>query len=371
MNQSPQFTILILDDEGEISSLLPEDISGRYRIVELRSADEMLDFIDSPDFSTDTCIGLIDVVLGEDDDTDGISLIKELVEEQIFFPVIFISNDNRTAQKARALDVGSYAYIEKSDLPESDSALRAALVRAEGALAYRQSFHISDINEWGRRAMILVGSLEHEVANLIQPINNHCVRINNNSSDAIKVREIAQNLADSVTDLSELIAATFEFIKTGLPRQVGRNIDVASVIRQVSENMNMTYSRIEFVDTQTAIPYPIDDIRLKQIIANLIDNAIKYGDKDSKIVVGIEILQDCLEIYVSNYGTPIQKKRDVRKLFLPTYRGQSAEERRGQGLGLAIVKALAQMYSGQVFHRAFTDIGAAKGNTFGIRLPLR
>jgi len=371
MNQTAQFTIIILDDQGEIFSLLPEDIRGKYRIIELRTADQLLDFVDSAEFSTDTCIGLIDVELDEADGIDGISLINELAKEQIFFPVIFISNDNRTAQKTRAVNVGSYAYIEKSDLPESDSALRAALVRAEGALVYRQSFHISDINEWGRRAMILVGSLEHEVANLIQPINNHCVRIiKSNNSDTDSATQIAQNLLDSVTDLSELIGATFAYIKTGLPRHANKEIDLVGVVRQVAANMNHTCSRIVFRGPNAAAFYAIDEIRLKQIIANLIDNAIKYGNKDKEILVAVEVLQAYIEISVSDYGEPIQRKREVRKLFLPAYRGQHAEEKRGQGLGLAIVQALAQMYSGNVFHRIFVDMAKAKGNTFGVRLPL-
>jgi signal transduction histidine kinase len=335
----------------------------------LRTADQFFDFIDSPEFSADTCIGLIDVELGEADDIDGISLVNELAKEQIFFPTIFISNDNRTAQKTRAATVGSYAYIEKGELSESDSALMAALARAEGALVYRQSFHISEINEWGRRAMILVGSLEHEVANLIQPINNHCVRINNNR-EIENIRVIAHNLSESVTDLSELIAATFHYIKTGLPRKAGRKVDLVSVVRQVAKSMNLKSSRIEFVALDVKAPYEIDEIRMKQIVANLIDNAMKYGDKNKKIVVGVEVLEKHAEISVSDYGKPIQEKRKIRKLFLPAYRGEEIEEKQGQGLGLAIVKALAQMYNGSVFHRTFIDQNLDTGNTFGVRFPL-
>jgi signal transduction histidine kinase len=369
MSNSCQFTILILDDEGEIYSLLPDDIKSKYKIVTLESADELFDFVDSSEFSTDTCIGLIDVDLDEDDGTDGINLIDELAKEQIFFPVIFISNDNRTSQKTRAVKAGSYAYIEKNDLPDSDSALKAALARAEGALVYRQSFQISDINEWGRRAMVLVGSLEHEVANLIQPINNHCVRINNNN-EIENIKVISQSLSKSVTDLSELINATFHYIKTGLPRKANEKVDLVGVARHVSDNMNLKCSRIEFLDPNVTAVYEIDGIRLKQIIANLIDNAMKYGDKNEKIVVGIEVLERYIEIYVSDYGQPIQKKREIRKLFLPAYRGERIEEKQGQGLGLAVVKALAQMYSGDVFHRTFIDNSAHAGNTFGVRLPL-
>jgi signal transduction histidine kinase len=359
---------VILDDEGEIFALLPEDIRCRYRVVTLRSADELFDFVDSPDFSSDTCIGLIDVALDEADGMDGISLINELAKEQVFFPVIFISNDNRTTQKTRAVNVGSYAYIEKSDLPESDSALKAALARAEGALVYRQSFQISDINEWGRRAMILVGSLEHEVGNLIQPINNHCVRISNNN-EIDNIKNIAQSLSKSVTDLSELINATFYYIKTGLPRKSSETVDVASVVRHVAENMNLKCARIEFLGPNLSAAYEIDEIRLKQITANLIDNAMKYGDQNEKITVGVNVLENNIELYVTDYGEPIHKKREIRKLFLPAYRGQRVEEKQGQGLGLAIVKALAQMYNGDVFHRAFVDDKARTGNTFGVRLP--
>ncbi len=105
---------------------------------------------------------------------------------------------------------------------------------------------------------------------------------------------------------------------------------------------------------------------IEQAIGNLLDNAIKYSDKKTKIEVGAGIKNEMLNIYVEDEGFGISDEH-IPRLFERFYRidkGRSREEG-GTGLGLAIVKHIVNTMNG------FIDVKSApgKGSTFTIKIP--
>jgi len=107
---------------------------------------------------------------------------------------------------------------------------------------------------------------------------------------------------------------------------------------------------------------------LEQAIGNLIDNAIKYSDKKTAIVVGSYKTENELNIYVSDEGYGIAEE-NLPRLFERFYRIDKARGREegGTGLGLAIVKHIMNAMNGKV--EVESMIG--KGSKFNIRLPLK
>jgi two-component system phosphate regulon sensor histidine kinase PhoR len=107
--------------------------------------------------------------------------------------------------------------------------------------------------------------------------------------------------------------------------------------------------------------------RLDQVLANLVDNAIKYGRVNGSVRVGGKKLDDGrLEIFVQDDGPGIPPEA-LDRVFERFYRVDKARSRDqgGTGLGLSIVKHIVQAHGGEVW--AKSELG--KGATFFFTLP--
>jgi two-component system, OmpR family, phosphate regulon sensor histidine kinase PhoR len=110
-----------------------------------------------------------------------------------------------------------------------------------------------------------------------------------------------------------------------------------------------------------------DENRLEQVLANLVDNAIKYGRAQGRVTVGGKKLDDGkVEIFVQDDGPGIPAE-SLDRVFERFYRVDKARSRDqgGTGLGLSIVKHIVHAHGGEVWARS--DLG--KGATFFFTLP--
>lgn len=108
--------------------------------------------------------------------------------------------------------------------------------------------------------------------------------------------------------------------------------------------------------------------RIKQILINLTENAIKYGKKGGTVELGAKWLYDGrVQISVKDNGPGIPKEAQKR-IFERFYRVDSSRSRDlgGTGLGLSIVKHIAQLYHGE----ATVESTPGQGSTFFVRLKI-
>jgi PAS domain S-box-containing protein len=110
-----------------------------------------------------------------------------------------------------------------------------------------------------------------------------------------------------------------------------------------------------------------DAALLRQAIANLVDNAIKYSPNGGTVTVGLSVRNGQAVIRVSDTGIGIAPDDQVR-LFEKFYRIKRRDtvNIRGTGLGLAIVKSVVERHGGKVWVDSVLD----RGSTFYISLPL-
>jgi len=104
---------------------------------------------------------------------------------------------------------------------------------------------------------------------------------------------------------------------------------------------------------------------IEQAVVNLLDNAIKYSEKNSKIDIQAKLESNNLMISIKDYGTGIPKEH-LSRLFERFYRVDKARSRKlgGTGLGLAIVKHIVQAHEGSVNVESFPG----KGSNFIIKI---
>jgi two-component system, OmpR family, phosphate regulon sensor histidine kinase PhoR len=109
-----------------------------------------------------------------------------------------------------------------------------------------------------------------------------------------------------------------------------------------------------------------DEGRLEQVLANLVDNAIKYGRPQGSVVVSGKMAGDKIEVSIQDDGPGIPAE-SLDRIFERFYRVDKARSREqgGTGLGLSIVKHIVQNHGGEVWARS----EQGKGATFFFTLP--
>jgi signal transduction histidine kinase len=158
--------------------------------------------------------------------------------------------------------------------------------------------------------------------------------------------DMGMDLKLDVTDLREVLPSVCEEFRTqATVKQLTLTVDVG----------------------QTTVPVKADMPRLKQVLRNLVGNALKYTPSGGRVLLTGEVYERTARIRVRDTGLGIPEA-DLPFIFDKFYRVQ-AEDRKdieGSGLGLAIVKAIVEQHSGQVA----VESGPGKGTTFTVSLPL-
>ncbi|MFZ3371424.1 MAG: sensor histidine kinase KdpD, partial [Desulfitobacteriaceae bacterium] len=103
------------------------------------------------------------------------------------------------------------------------------------------------------------------------------------------------------------------------------------------------------IDLQDKLPLvQADCILIEQVFINLLDNALKYSDVDSKIIIAIRQKAKELEITVANRGQGIPET-DLSKVFDKFYRLSTPLQVSGTGLGLAICRGFIEAHGGNIW----------------------
>lgn len=167
------------------------------------------------------------------------------------------------------------------------------------------------------------------------------------------IRTIDQNAAhllsliDEILDISKIEAGKFDFELekvnlSSLLNEVYSLIHVKAVEKNIELNFKNKGSIPSFIES--------DSKRLKQILFNIIGNAIKFTDYGSiDLTVSTNIKTNQLVILVKDTGRGISKQQQ-RKLFKPFEQGDNSAKRQygGTGLGLVLSKGLAQGMNGDI-----------------------
>ncbi len=145
-------------------------------------------------------------------------------------------------------------------------------------------------------------------------------------------------------------------------------LDLAALARDVAE----TYSAgaeakgVGFVSqiSKESVWFSGHEIKLRRLIGNLLDNAIKYTSEGGQISVTLSADSKgvMIEVADSGCGIPSCEQQFIYERF---YRGKLAGECLGTGLGLSMVHSIVMFYHGEI--ACVSDIG--KGATFRVRLP--
>ncbi len=223
-----------------------------------------------------------------------------------------------------------------------------------------------------------LANMSHEIRtpiNAILGMNEMILRESKNS----RILEYAQNIEGAGRTLVSLINDILDFskIESGSMEIMESEYDLSSVVNDVV-NMIQVKAREKNLDfiihVDPDLPDALygDGMRLRQIMVNILNNAVKYTQKGSvTLEVNGELCgRDQLKLVVAVADTGIGiREEDIGKLFNKFQRFDEGMNRaiEGSGLGLAITWNLLQIMKGEISARSVYG----KGSTFTVMLPQR
>ena len=145
-------------------------------------------------------------------------------------------------------------------------------------------------------------------------------------------------------------------------------LDLDELCRNVLEEFQSRPEVTHHLDYLCKTPIRVvslDKKLMRQVISNLVSNAIKYSPKDKPIEVSLEFTSDSLILSVSDEGIGIPEA-DLQHLFEPFHRAINVGAISGTGLGLVITKESVELHHGTIT----VDSRVGIGTTFTITMPI-
>ncbi len=184
-------------------------------------------------------------------------------------------------------------------------------------------------------------------------------------------REFLSIIDEESDRLTELIGNLLDMsrIEAGTLRVEPEPVDVASILRETAAEFQIvTHLHRLRVILPPVLPLVLaDPRRTRQVLRNLVENAVKYSPSGGPINITAEVQTESVQVSVEDQGIGIDPEH-LDRVFQRFYQVDSASTRKvgGSGLGLSICKAIIEAQDGQIW--ASSQQG--EGSTFHFTLPL-
>jgi signal transduction histidine kinase/CheY-like chemotaxis protein len=291
--------------------------------------------------------------------------IKSILVIPVFFQEKFwgfVSFDDCSNERTFSKDEedilksGSLLLVNAIIRNETTQAFRNEAIRAEAASRAKSDFLSNMSHEMRTPMNAIIGMTSIAKSSLNAERKDHCLnKIEDASIHLLGVINDILDMSKIEANRFELFMEEFDFEKT-LQR-------AASII-----NFRVTEKQQDFiVHIDRNIPrYLIgDDLRLAQVITNLLGNAVKFTPNEGSISLNARLLKKeagicTIQIEVSDTGIGISEKQQAR-LFSSFEQAESSTSRKfgGTGLGLAISKRIVELMKGKIWIESALGKGAS------------
>jgi len=386
----PVYFLLVDDLEENLLALQALLRRDGLVLLQARSGLEALEYL----LKYDVALALIDVQMPGMDGFELAELIRG-TERTRRVPIIFVTAQSPGPQwRFRGYEAGAVDFIPK---PIEPDVLRSKadvffelfrqrqevarqrdelqLATAENARLLEESRRHSDaLREADRMKDEFLATLAHELRNPLAPIRNavevmRCRGIEDPTHEWARqvIDRQVRNMVRLVDDLLDVSRIT-----TGkLVLQRGPS-DLATLISRAVESSRSLIEAGQHHLTVTLpeapVPLEVDEVRLTQVLSNLLTNAAKYTDPGGRIHIAGAVENGTVVIRVEDTGVGISAEMldHVFSLFTQVDRSLNRSQG-GLGVGLALVRRLVEMHGGTV---TAASPGIGQGSVFTVRIPI-
>ena len=363
--------ILVVDDDTAnlrmASHILSEE---KMRVSCLKSGEEAIRFLqeNKPDLI------LLDIQMPGMDGFETMAVIKGN-KDTADIPVIFLTANEDSNMEVRGLKAGAMDFIKKPFVPE------ILLIRVKHTLdLVRLNVEYENARNEAIRAneakSLFLSNMSHEIRTPINAVLGMNEMILRECTDK-QILTYAENIRSSgktllflindILDMSKIESGKMEILRVEYDLSV-LIMDLWNIIFLRAQEKGLTI-QFSLEETLPRVLYG-DDVRIKQIVTNLLTNAVKYTPQGGiEVHVAYERHGDeqiSLIISVKDTGMGI-KKEDMGKLFESFQRLEEEKNRNieGTGLGMNITMSLLKLMDGDM--KVESEYG--KGSTFTVMIP--
>ena len=374
MVQAP-IRVVLADDTADIRMLLRAslEIDGRFEVVgEAGDGREAVDMTlaHMPD------VVVLDLAMPV---MDGLQAIAPITEGSPASKIVILSGFDAAEMAGEAMGRGAHAYLEKgASAPQVIETLLGVLdrdlVEVEAAPPVTGASRAPVFTEIERPPDVaaevdeVLAALVHELMTPLTVIQGFSDTINQRLDllSPEMIREASMSISRNAEQMANLITsfADARRMEVESPDLYLEHVDLGEFVRQtVSDLSHITTGRpVELVAAE-GIEAKFDKTRIRQVLQNLVTNAVKYTPEGSPIEVELERSGDTACIAVSDHGPGIPDEQRER-VFSKFTRLDDREK--GAGLGLYIARSIARAHGGDVT----VEQRPTGGATFTLKVPV-
>jgi len=283
--------------------------------------------------------------------------------------------NNEQANRIRNLlkkDTLANSEMEKEtqQLFDEISKLNNELVNLQRQLTQKNK-ELERLNELKNR---FIGMAAHDLRNPLGAIMNFSDFLQDELKNELSEQHLSflQSIVNSSEFMYRLVEDLLDIsiIESGKIQLNFEEFNIVEQLENIIENSNTLSKkkkiRITFNTELQSVILKADSNKLMQVFHNLIDNAVKFSPKESKVEVTFENKKKKVLVVVKDWGKGIAKG-DQDKVFIPftSIASEGTEGEKSTGLGMSIVKRIVDSHKGEIW----LESEPGKGTTFFVELP--
>jgi PAS domain S-box-containing protein len=279
--------------------------------------------------------------------------LQALRKDQTLFPVEIELSYIKTSHDLLVMSF----VVDVTERKQAELALRQALAK-EKELGDLKTRFVSMASHEFRTPLSTILALTETLSAYRHKLSDEQI-----SQRLIKITDQVSHLKEIMEDvllLARIQARRVEFN----PAKVDLDALCRSVLDEFQSGID-TNHRLEYTRNTAVYPIELDRKLMRQIISNLVSNAIKYSPADKPVQVTLEFVADTLILKVRDAGIGIPET-DLQHLFEPFHRAANVGTISGTGLGLVITKEAVELHGGTISVESQVDVGT----TFTVHIPI-
>ena len=255
-------------------------------------------------------------------------------------------------------------------LSVSGSALRSAKGPLQGGVIVLRD--ITEQRDLERLREDIFAMAWHDMRTPLTLVKGHAEillrRLSSGEGDATASREAAASIVKHAARLTDLLTTLFDVhcLEAGLLSLSPWPTDLAVLTREVTDEVRPTARHNIKVFADNAAEGDWDERRIRQVLLNLLSNALKYSPEGTTVTVSLTTDERTATVRVCDEGVGLEEA-ELAQVFRRGYRAASAGNIKGDGLGLYFAHGLVVKHGGRMWAES---LGHGRGSTFSFSLPL-